>query len=333
MSNHVTDETAIVAAMSQVKTRSFKDILAAGQMRPDRELRFRNWSNLSFSGQDLSGIDFTGARLLNSTFSNATIVGARFDQAVVATVSGRNPMPAMLPKALDWIDYCAGWAPSEMLVADGHFRDGDVFSDSPFLPEMVVFDDPAIALKEPRNSNIRPKRWPLSSPLAIALAPLSELQFAWFKGQTGTSARRELAAQLRIAWFRNWPDSGISSADMAEPALVTLQEAEAYIDWARDLTGVDYRLLSEAEWELAMQRQLLRFSSHDPWFEFCADNWRVTDGAFDDASPNFEADAGDVDGRVVRMMTVGGPFRSERHPANVSAGDRYWLRLARELKL
>jgi hypothetical protein len=71
-----------IRAVQAAPTEEFRTLLRLGGLDPGTNLRFHDWSDLSFAGEDLRGADFTGARLVNCNFSGAVITGVRFGQAV-----------------------------------------------------------------------------------------------------------------------------------------------------------------------------------------------------------------------------------------------------------
>src|SRR5689334_927279 len=95
-------------AVADAPTESFVELIRIARLDPRRDLRFSNWSGISFDGIDLRGFDFTGSRLTGCDFANARIEGARFE---MADLKGAN-----LRKARDWGAYLKGWSPPERQV-------------------------------------------------------------------------------------------------------------------------------------------------------------------------------------------------------------------------
>ena len=118
-------------AVIESNAKNFVELIKCAGLDPHRgDLRFSNWSHICFDHCDLRGFDFTGCNLVGCTFSGAQIDGARFDGADLRHANIRN--------AIDWKSYSSNWVPLREQISYQHLRDGAVFQDAPFTPEMVV---------------------------------------------------------------------------------------------------------------------------------------------------------------------------------------------------
>jgi formylglycine-generating enzyme required for sulfatase activity len=117
---------------------------------------------------------------------------------------------------------------------------GTVFRDHPNSPEMVVVPEGEFLLGSPENEpghdasespmrNIR-----IGEPIAVGRFPVRFLDWSALVADGGSSYTP--------------PDEGWGEAD--RPVInVSWHDANQYVEWLRRLTGLDYRLLSESEWE------------------------------------------------------------------------------------
>lgn len=118
-----------VSRASPEDSGNFSALLKLGKMDPKTDLRFENWSELSFKGQDLRGFDFTGGNLKKCTFDGALIDGIRLE---VAALNGANP-----EAAADYKTYIKNWRTPKNPPTDEAFSPGDEFFDSPITPRLT----------------------------------------------------------------------------------------------------------------------------------------------------------------------------------------------------
>jgi formylglycine-generating enzyme required for sulfatase activity len=232
-------------------------LLRITRLDPTNDLRFQDWSDVDFSSTDLRGFDFTGARLQGCDFAGALIAGARFDQAELGMVEDMtspwrrdNPHApgvvtevANLREAADWDEFAAGWQPvPDALDGEAHLPDGAIFQDAPFAPEMIVAPSGAFMMGSPPDEDEhRDSEGPqfpvtIEKPLAIGRFPVTFAEWDAAVAAGGVDHKPE--------------DKGWGRGD--RPVInVSWEDGQAYISWLRKVTGKDYRLPSEAEWEYA----------------------------------------------------------------------------------
>ena len=237
-------------------TRSnFAELLRLAGIDPSTEIRHENWAGASFQALDLAGFDFTGACLHGCDFSSARLSDgtsyARFEQAELGLVTPSDDPHkpahisaiANLCDAVDWEQYCKTWQSPQKLPDDAHLPTGAIFQDAPFAPEMVV---------------VTPGRFMMGS-------PEGEERWQAYDGSEGP--RHEVAIDYRLAvgrfpvTFAEWdlatelggPDHRPNDQGWGRgqrPVInVSWDDAIAYCSWLQKMTGQQYRLLSEAEWE------------------------------------------------------------------------------------
>ena len=231
----------IHAVESAPHTSNIMELFGIAEFDLDRDLRFANWSGASFHGYDLAGCDFTGARLSDCDFTGARIVGARFDQAEV--------LREQLRASADWYPYLDSWQRALRVPNDdSHLRDLAVFSDAPWAPEMIVIpsghfqmgstvdetrafdlDDEFAAWEQPKHEV------EIAKSFALGRYAVTFEEFDFFCRKTGKGA----------------PNDGGFGRGRRPVINVNWSEATAYCEWLSSVTGAQYRLPCESEWEYA----------------------------------------------------------------------------------
>ena len=155
---------------------------------------------------------------------------------------------------------------------DQVFRD----CDAPYCPEMVVIPAGSFAMgssvveqeiaRKTDLDNIAsiltregPRRQIAIRSFAASRYEIARGQFAAFVNATSykTEAERYSGCYVRIAdKFEyqlgiDWRNPGFTQDDSHPVVCISWNDAQAYIKWLRKSTGLDYRLLSEAEFEYA----------------------------------------------------------------------------------
>jgi len=143
-----------------------------------------------------------------------------------------------------------------------------VFRDCPECPEMVVIPAGSFEMGSPesedgREENEGPMRY-VAIGKAFALGK-TEVTVGEFRAFVRATGYRTYAEQSKgcSTWDRgdgksygmlpgkNWNDPGFSQGDHHPVVCVEFSDAKAYAAWLKQMTGKDYRLPSEAEWEYA----------------------------------------------------------------------------------
>lgn len=221
-----------IRAVEAANAKSFRDLLQAGGFDLASDLRYQNFSGLSFTGEDLRGIDFTGANLVGCDFSNALIVGARFERARLGMVIKAGVQYAAIEVARDWVDFAMSWktAPRESTLqdcGDDHLPVGAIFHDAPFLPRMVVI--PQLSTSD-RHGAVR---------VAVSFDVVSATEFDFHKFSERPNSdlmRIELKRQYTDQRTYNRPTENAVETDGAKFAL-----------WSSLSVGLRYRPLFQPE--------------------------------------------------------------------------------------
>jgi formylglycine-generating enzyme required for sulfatase activity len=252
---------ARIQAVVEAPTEDFLALLKFGGVDPRKDLRYHDWSDISFAGADLRNMDFTGARLLNCDFTDALIAGARFERATIDRVGLDNSPRTDLRKAKDWEVCAKNWKKSSIRPSDGHLPDGVVFQDAPFSPEMVVIPageflmgsdefeaHPADADRAKDNEialGQGKRRMRVERRFALGRYPVTFEEYDIFLDATAGKRVRSYGEARDNEWGR-----------VRRPVInVSWRDAQRYCDWLNRMTGLradfGYRLPSESEWEYA----------------------------------------------------------------------------------
>jgi formylglycine-generating enzyme required for sulfatase activity len=237
---------ARLAAIADSPSDEFAELARLAGLRPEFDLRFGDFADCPFDGDDLRGFDFTGCDLSRASFAEAEIVGAIFDSARVDGGALRKAAdhPAFLRRDL------ARPPASRHRLATRRLDDLAVFREAPFAPEMVVLpagefrmgshareaalgdDDAAYGHEILLGQRGKPVRIPRR--FALGRHPVTFEEFDVFCAATGRERPRD------GGWGRD-----------RRPAIhVSWIDGADYVAWLNGLLGLDaYRLPSEAEWE------------------------------------------------------------------------------------
>jgi formylglycine-generating enzyme required for sulfatase activity len=140
-------------------------------------------------------------------------------------------------------------------IAGAEFRDGEG------LPLMVTIPAGTFRMGSPDNEKdrsgdegpVREVRIP--QPLAVGKYPVTVGEFRRFLEATGHDTGASAYVWDGIEWKdtpgRGWRSPGFGQDDNHPVTCVNWHDAVAYAAWIAKVTGKEYRLLSEAEWEYA----------------------------------------------------------------------------------
>ena len=148
-------------------------------------------------------------------------------------------------------------AEQSVQVAGRTLKPGDTFRDCEQCPEMVVIPAGRYSMG---TSGADPKRSPdeapqhqvtIAKPFAVGRFEVTRGEYAAFVAATGTApgagCRKfngtDMVADAALAWDK----PGFEQSDKDPLVCVDWEETRAYLQWLGLRTGVEYRLLSEAE--------------------------------------------------------------------------------------
>lgn len=137
---------------------------------------------------------------------------------------------------------------------------GTSFQDCPACPRMVVIPGGVFEMGSSGGGEDTADERPrhpvrLASAFALGAFEVTRGQFADFVAATGYDASDSCNALVEGEWRlqsgRSWRDPGFPQADDHPVVCVSWEDAQAYVAWLSKVTGMRYRLPSEAEWEYA----------------------------------------------------------------------------------
>ncbi len=280
---------ALVRTVAEAKTDDIAELIALAGLNPGLDLRRADLSGVSFAGMDLTGFDLSEARLHGCDFTGATTGAAILAEAELDRVlhSGRTEWhsPAILTgtarfgrttdlrKAADWNhDLSLGvdskvslWRNylharhddqrraqigkfSPFASATSRLRTGAIFQDAPFAPELVVVPAGQFWMGSPDGSGgdqgrmAEPGRSTDEGPRHLVTIPQG---FAVGRFAVTFEEWEHYAA----ATGKRTPDDETWGRARRPVINVSWNDARDYAAWLSELTGQEYRLLSEAEWE------------------------------------------------------------------------------------
>lgn len=142
-------------------------------------------------------------------------------------------------------------------------RPGRTFRDCAACPEMVVVPAGSFTMGSPASEPGREedegeqRRVTFARDFAVGRFEVTRGQYAAFTSATGRTAANECRNDRENdgdwAFDPNgtWRDPGFTQTDDHPVVCVSMEDAEAYVQWLNTQTRGGYRLLSEAEWEYA----------------------------------------------------------------------------------
>ena len=138
---------------------------------------------------------------------------------------------------------------------------GPVFRDCNDCPDMVVVPAGRFAMGAEAGEEGSPegpvRNVTISRPFALGRYEITQRQFAAFIADTGYLMRGGCEIPEGGEWRRpadaDWTNPGYGRVPFEdEPAAcISWLDADAYVRWLADRTGLPYRLPTEAEWEYA----------------------------------------------------------------------------------
>ncbi len=222
-------------AVADSSSDKFKDLLKAGGLNPAKDLRFQDWSDVSFASEDLSGCDFMGARLLRCDFTDARIAHTNLERAVLRMAGDTAPLQTDLTRAADWQKFRRRKR-THFKIGDAHLREGMVFWDSATASDMVVAP-PSHAIVKTTEID----RFKISQPFAVSVQQIEHHELG-----------RRVDSLFRLGLIEPRGQQTIIRND-GHHTFVTLPIAISYVKWLSIITGAPYRLLSEMEWAYCTQ--------------------------------------------------------------------------------
>jgi formylglycine-generating enzyme required for sulfatase activity len=192
---------------------SFRELVSAAGLDPERDFVGASLRDLDFGNEDLRGFDFSQSDLTGADFRRANIAGMSVAGADLTGVIG---------------------------LAGARFRDFDA------APEMIIVPAGEFMMGSPEGEGV-PDEDPQHSvtigiPFAVCVYPVTRREFAAFVKATGHKAEGGKKSY--------WRDPGFPQNGDHPVVWVSWHDAQAYVAWLTETSGGrPYRLLSEAEWE------------------------------------------------------------------------------------
>ena len=143
---------------------------------------------------------------------------------------------------------------------------GGSFRDCPGCPEMVSIpggrfvmgaapgEEEREQMGEPFRHRSRPQREVTVRSFAAGKYEITRGQYRAFAEATergGDGCYVWTGSDFALDPTKSWRDTGFSQDDAHPAVCVSWEDANAYTRWLSQITGKNYRLLSEAEWEYA----------------------------------------------------------------------------------
>ncbi|HSN70483.1 MAG TPA: formylglycine-generating enzyme family protein [Steroidobacteraceae bacterium] len=146
------------------------------------------------------------------------------------------------------------------VLVGAHAQGATLFKDCADCPELVAVPPGVFAMGsldgEPGRDEGPIRRIQIERPFALGRTEVTRAQYAAFVDATGhvidPGCRTYRDGEWRDVVDADWRDNGLDPPDVALPVTcVSWDDAQAYLEWLSEKSGLRYRLPSEAEWEYA----------------------------------------------------------------------------------
>ena len=137
---------------------------------------------------------------------------------------------------------------------------GEKFRDCGECPQMVVAPAGSFSMGSPKGEVGRYAveeplhRVEIGAPFAVGTHEVTRKEYGAFAAETGQEAGAGCWFAAGVKWEResaSWRNPGYEQTEREPVVCVSWREVQGYVRWLSEKTGVEYRLLSEAEWEYA----------------------------------------------------------------------------------
>lgn len=222
-----------------------------GLSREERRLVQRGLNALEHEAGVVDGIFGSGTRGAIRSWQTAGGLAATgfltADQAKVLLAEGRQ-----VPVASTQTQIGSATFPGR--------RPGETFRDCAECPEMVVIPAGEFMIGSPvseagRDYDEGPQRKITVKSFAIGATEVTVGEFRAFAHATGHRTTETCLTHENGEWNErsglNWRNPGFPQSDRHPVVCISWQDARAYVRWLSQITGNQYRLPSEAEWEYA----------------------------------------------------------------------------------
>ncbi len=132
------------------------------------------------------------------------------------------------------------------------YLDGQIFRDcDDACPEMVVIPAGNFLMGSPANEAGRSNDEGRQHQVTIPGFAASKYEITRGEWSAFIAATARADPQIVGSTYCSWRNPGFAQDDRHPVVCVNWNDAQGYVDWLSQRTGLTYRLLSEAEWEYA----------------------------------------------------------------------------------
>ena len=207
--------------------------------------------------------DLKDASIFEAFRKQYGVANALYDTLAAQRIAG-----LQLPRPPGGDDTCDGLRVSVALSGEKPCikpGSGESFKDCPDCPEIVIAPSGSFMMGSPSNEPERESvnagsespqhEVTIAKPFAIGKFDITRGQFARFVEATGHKTEGGCYVWSGRTWKHDntasWRSPGFSQDDTHPAVCVNWEDARAYVAWISKVTGKQYRLLSEAEYEYA----------------------------------------------------------------------------------